>query len=654
LVHSHANVPRIACIFPFTNVRAQCGVLRARIRSRDRSVGERRPEAGPFTSPPVGTVDRPQNLNGRMVVDFFPRIVQQQKGDVWPMKSLSTLAWSFTLFLFLVEPTHSQVFKEPGKQVSSASLRAKIDCFAPTEVTANVSRLPEAEQKALAKIVDAARLMDPLFLRQVWSGNVEMAKTLEKDGSPIGRERLHAFRINVGPWSRLDDNEPFLAGAPAKKPKSAAFYPEDMTKDEFEKWVVSLPDSEKEKARGFFHVIRRDPQGKLILVPYSKEYREFLEPAAKLLKEAALLTANPTLKNYLTKRADAFSSDDYYASDVAWMELDASIDPTVGPYETYEDELFGYKTAFEAFVTLKDEAESSKLARFSGHLQDLENNLPIEARYRNPKLGSIAPIRVVDVVFTAGDGNRGVQTAAFNLPNDERVTREKGSKRVMLKNVQEAKFKKILVPIVERVLAKDLRPDISFDAFFTHILAHELIHGLGPHDLKVGERSTNVRQQLKDLYSPFEEAKADITGLWALQHLIDKGVLDRKLEKEMYVTFLASSFRSVRFGINEAHGKGVALIFNILTDDGAFKVDQATGLFRVDATRVKEAVARLTGRLLTVEAEGSYDKAKDLLARYGVLRPEMKKALDRLGDVPVDIEPRFTAADAISRPLVLR
>ena len=525
-----------------------------------------------------------------------------------------------------------------------SELAKKIKRFAPTDIGASTASLSEADSKALDKIVEAARLMDEIFLRQVWSGNVALRAKLDADKSPDGQERLHYFKINAGPWSRLDKDEPFIDGVPHEKPPQAGFYPDDITKEEFNGWVSGLSEDERKRATGFFWVIRRGPDRKLQTVPYSQEYREFLEPAAKLLREAAELTANQTLKAYLTKRADAFLNDDYYASDVAWMDLDAPIDLTIGPYETYEDELFSYKAAFEAFVTLRDDAESAKLAKFSGYLQDLENNLPIDPRYRNPKLGAASPIRVVDVVFTAGDGNRGVQTAAFNLPNDERVVKEKGSKRVMLKNMQEAKFKQVLVPISKTVLDSASQRNVDFDSFFTHILAHELMHGLGPHGIKVGGKDTTVRMQLKELYSALEEAKADITGLWALQYLIDKGALDKSMEQTLYTTFLASAFRSVRFGITEAHGKGVALQFNYLMDQGAFKYDAASGVFSVDPVRIKEAVKNLSHDIMTLQAEGSYDKARAMLDKYATIRPEMQKAFDRLGDVPVDIEPRFKTA----------
>ena len=552
-----------------------------------------------------------------------------------------------TVSIFLV-----MVFTIPGisqkPRIKAAAgdpvLAKKIARFSPTVLTADTSKLSAGDRKALAKIIAAAKLLDPLFLQQVWDGNEPLKEKLEADKTAAGKQRLHYFLINDGPWSRLDSNEPFLEGVPHEKPARANYYPEDMSKDEFNSWVAGLSEADKHKATGFFWLIRRGSDGKLMTVPYSEAYAKFLEPAAKLLNEAATLTTNASLKRYLTTRAAAFASDDYYESDVAWMDLDAPIDLTIGPYETYEDELFSYKAAFEAYVTLRDEAESAKLARFSQYLQELENNLPMERRYRNPKLGAASPIRVVNEVFGAGEGNSGVQTAAFNLPNDERVVKEKGSKRVMLKNVQQAKFNKTLVPISRVVLAPAQRTSLSFESFFTHILAHELMHGLGPHNITVGSEQTTVRKQLKELYSAVEEAKADITGLWALQYLIDKGVVEKSMERSLYTTFLASMFRSVRFGITEAHGKGVAVQFNYLTDEGAIIFNEQSGTFSVDQSKVKDAVRKLTSEILTLQAEGSYDKAKAMLDKYGVIRPNMKTALDRLSNVPVDIEPIFPLA----------
>ncbi|HKO42937.1 MAG TPA: hypothetical protein VJU84_06600 [Pyrinomonadaceae bacterium] len=556
------------------------------------------------------------------------------------MRLVVTLLVLSCLLFANISAIHAQTKHASG----DTDLAKKIRRFSPTELTASTAHLSANDKKALAKIIEAAKLMDPLFLRQVWSGNEALKKKLEADKTPAGQLRLHYFLINDGPWSRIDSKEPFIDGVPHEKPLGANHYPEDMTKEEFNAWVETLPEAEKQKATGFFWMIRRDANRKLMTVPYSKAYAEFLVPAAKLLREAAALTTNQTLKNFLTKRADAFATDDYYASDVAWMELDSPIDVTFGPYETYEDELFSYKAAFEAYVTLRDEAESAKLVKFSGYLQELENNLPIDPKYRNPKLGPASPIRVVNEVFASGEGNSGVQTAAFNLPNDERVVKEKGSKRVMLKNVQEAKFKKTLVPISQVVLSAADQKALSFESFFTHILTHELLHGLGPHNITVNGEQTTVRKQLKELSSAIEEAKADITGLWALQYLMDKGVIDKSMERSMYTTYLASAFRSVRFGITEAHGKGMALQFNYLMDEGAFKFDESKGTFSVDETKIKDAVRKLSGEIMTLQAEGSYDKAKALLDKYAVMRAPMKNALDRLQDVPVDIEPIFPLA----------
>lgn len=533
--------------------------------------------------------------------------------------------------------------KKDSIDMNSHPLGRKILRFAPAEITADASRLSEGDRKALDKLILASRLMDEIFLRQAWSANPLLKEQLARDTTPEGQLRYKLFMINKGPWSALDHDSAFVEGVPPKPP-GANYYPEDMTKEEFEAWAATLPADEQAKARGFFYVLRRDEASGLLLVPYSTEYRTWLEPAAELLREAADLTDNASLKSFLTKRADAFRSNDYYESDVAWMELDSPIEPTIGPYETYMDELFNYKAAFEAFITLRNDEETQNLAKFSTYLQELEDNLPIDKRYRNPKLGTSAPIRVVDVVLTAGEAAQGVQTAAFNLPNDEKVITEKGSKRVMLKNVQEAKFKHVLLPIAKVAIDDAELQQVSFRPFFTHILAHELMHGLGPQAIMMNGKKTTVRQELKELYSAIEEAKADISGLWALQYLVDKGVLDKSFEKEMYVTFLASTFRSVRFGLNEAHGKGVALQFNYLVDERAFIYNPASGTFSVNSDKIKAAVTKLTGAIMTLQAEGSYQKAKLMLDTYGVVRPEMKSILDKLSDVPVDIAPIYTLA----------
>ncbi|HKW01652.1 MAG TPA: hypothetical protein VJN96_17625 [Vicinamibacterales bacterium] len=527
-----------------------------------------------------------------------------------------------------------------------STLEAKTRRFAPVDITAEASALPENERNALAEMVRAAQVMDGLFLEQVWAGNATVLTGLAADRTPEGQARLHYFLINKGPWSRLDDNASFLdpaAGIPAKLAQ-ANFYPADSTRDEVEKWVAGLRGQARADAVGFFSVIRRGNDGRLSSVPYNVHYRNALVVAADHLRQAAALTTQPTLKKYLDLRAGAFLSNDYYPSDIAWMELDASVEPTIGPYETYEDEWFGYKAAFEAFIAVRDDAETKKLAVLNAELQGLESALPIDPKYRNPKLGAFAPLRVVDLVFASGDGNRGVQTTAYNLPNDDRVISEKGSKRVMLKNVQDAKFQKVLVPIGGRAMAASERARLSFDAFFTHTVMHELMHGLGPH--QVSGTGEAVRLALKDQYSALEEAKADISGLWALQQLADKGVVSADVAKTMYTTFVASAIRSIRFGFTDAHGKGIALQLNYLLDHGAVAVG-ADGTLSVVDGKIRDAVAGLTHDIMTIQATGDYAGAKALLEKMVNVRPEIKKILDGLTDVPVDIEPNFATAKGL-------
>ncbi len=524
-----------------------------------------------------------------------------------------------------------------AEQGIDPQLQAKIRQYAPAEMTADLTGLPENERRALAKIVDAAQLFDGLFLEQAWAENASMLARLAADHSPQGQALLHYFLINKGPWDRIDHHTPFVTGAPIK-PEMGNHYPADSTKAEVEKWINALPADKKADATGFFSVIRRGADGKFVNIPYNVAYQNTLITVSAKLTEAAALTTQPTLKKFLDLRAAALLSNDYFASDIAWMELDASIEPTIGPYETYEDEWFGYKAGFEAFITVRDDVETKKLSTLGAELQGLEDALPIDPKFRNPKLGGLAPLRVVNSVFSSGDGNRGVQTTAFNLPNDDRVIKEKGSKRVMLKNVQEAKFKHVLVPISKIALVAADAAKVSFEAFFTHTVMHELMHGLGPH--QVAGSGKAVRLALTDTYAAIEEAKADISGLWALQQLASKGVVSKDVANTMYTTFLASAFRSIRFGVTEAHGKGVALQVNDLLDRGAFIVN-SDGTFAVVDAKIREAVAGLTHDLMTIEAEGNYDKAKGLLATAMTLRPDVQRVLDKLKDVPVDIEPKF-------------
>lgn len=542
-----------------------------------------------------------------------------------------------------------------------AQLQAMTRRFAPVDLAAATATLSAGDRVAIAKLIEAAQIVDTLQLRQRWSGNEALWAALQKDTSPLGKARRDYFWLNKGPWSIIDGNRSFMpadyAGIriPAEKPAGANFYPEGASKEALEAWMNGLAPEDKEQAQWFFTVIREGkgkgdrPADRFAIVKYSDEYRGELQKLSRLLKEAANATDNASLKKFLNLRADAFLSNDYLASDFAWMDLDSPVDVTIGPYETYNDELFGYKAAFEAYVNVRDQKETDKLNFFGQHLQELEDNLPLDPKYRNPKVGAIAPMVVVNQVYGAGDGNMGVQTAAYNLPNDERIIRQRGSKRVMLKNVQEAKFAATLTPISKLVLRPADQKDLDFDAFFTHILAHEIMHGLGPHATTQDGRASTPRQDLKDAYSTIEEAKADVTGLWALATMMDKGQLKASLgqgaaaERRLYNTYLASAFRTLHFGLTDSHARGMAIQMNYLLDKGGF-VSHGDGTFSVDFAKIKGAVADLDREFLTIEATGDYARAQDLMRRYVVIRPDVQKALDRMKAVPNDIRPAFVTA----------
>jgi len=526
------------------------------------------------------------------------------------------------------------------------NVKKQLSKLADVDVACDLSQLNENQKKALKLIVKAAKYMDKIFLRQVYGGNPELLEELNK----LAKDKNNAdylvlldyFKINFGPFDRLtDDDTPFINLA-QKKPKGANYYPADMTKEEFEAHIKANP-GDKDAFNSTFTVIRRK-DGKLTAIPYSEAYKEFLEPAAKLLKEAAELIENPSLKKYLVSRADAFAGNDYYQSDIDWVDLkDHDIELVIGPYEVYEDKLFGFKGAFESFITLVDKEESAKLAKISGYLTKMEEKMPLDEKYKKFKRGGSSPIVVVNEVYTAGDTKSGTQTIAFNLPNDERVREQKGSKQVMLKNICEAKFQKCLVPIAQKVLADADVPFISFESFFNHILMHEISHGLGPGIIEKNGQKTTVNKELKDLYSTIEEAKADIFGLWNFQLLIDEGVFPKKMQENIYKTYLGGIFRSIRFGFGSAHGRANGIQLNYILEKKGFLYDEATGTYSVnpDVAVMKEAVRQLCNEVLLIEALGDYDRAKTLIDKYQVITPQMKKAIDMVKDVPTDIRPIY-------------
>lgn len=508
--------------------------------------------------------------------------------------------------------------------------------FAPTPLEADLSALTDEDRRVLELLVQAAELMDEIFLRQVWVGNPELRERLEAyDGENAAAAREY-HRIHFGPWDRLAAFEPFIGDM--ERPEGAGYYPTDMSAEEFEAWLAEHP-GDREAFTSLYTVVRRRDGG-LAAVPYSEEYREWLEPAAELLRRAAEATSNASLKRFLELRAEAFGTDDYFESDLAWMDLDAPVEVTIGPYEVYEDELFGYKAAFEAFVTVALPEESAQLARYEARLPWLEANLPIPDEHKNPNRGAESPIRVVDEVFTGGDTKAGVQTIAFNLPNDERVREAKGSKKVLLRNVMRAKYDQILVPIAGRVLAPEDRDRLSFQAYLDEVLHHELSHGLGPGKITVDGRETEVRLELRDLYSTLEEAKADVMGIYDILALIDEGEMPAELRETLEPTYVAGLFRSARFGVHDAHGQGVMTQFNYLMEKEALEVD-AEGRFRTVPERFPGAIRDLLHDILMLQATGDYEGTAELLARYGEPSQALLDALARLEDVPVDVKPVY-------------
>lgn len=517
-------------------------------------------------------------------------------------------------------------------------LESKIAQYAKTDIKYDENLLDDNQKIVVQKIFEAAKIMDELFLEQVYSKNFEIKSQLVNSNNAEDKLKLEYFNINFGPFDRLDHDKPFIGEKP--KPLGANFYPEDMNKEEFTKWIEDHPEDEK-AFTSEFTIIRRD-NNKLVAIPYSEFYKEKLSTAANLLREAASFADNQSLKNYLTLRAKAFETNDYYESDMAWMDLkDHTIEVVIGPYEVYEDALFNYKASFECFLTIVDPAETKKIETFANYLTEMESNLPISEDHKNFERGGESPMMVVQEVFRAGDSKGGVQTIAFNLPNDERVRKAKGSKKVMIKNFHEAKYEKQLIPIAEIVLNEDQLKYVTFDGFFTHTLMHEMSHGIGPGYIKKGGKDTEVKKELKETYSKIEECKADILGMFNNMYMIDKGVLPKEFENEMWVTFLAGTFRSIRFGINEAHGGGNAIIYNYLLENGAYEFDKTSEKVKVNFDKIYPVLKDLANKVLMIQATGDYQASLDIIAKYGIETESMKILVDKLSVLPVDIHPIF-------------
>jgi hypothetical protein len=501
--------------------------------------------------------------------------------------------------------------------------------YTTVRLSSDLDRLSESERQMIPLLIDAARSMDAIFWRQAFGNRDSLLGSIKDEDT-----RRYA-EINYGPWDRLDNNTPFVEGV-GPKPKGAAFYPRDITKEALEAAAARSPALAK-SLRSQYTVVRRDSAGSLVAVPYHTAYADLVGPAVTKLRQAAEL-AEGGLRRYLELRARALETDEYQPSDLAWLDMkDNTIDVVIGPIETYEDQLFGYKAANEAFVLIKDKEWSGRLVRYAAMLPSLQSELPVPAVYKREKPGTDSDLNAYDAVYYAGDANSGSKTIAINLPNDEEVQLRRGTRRLQLKNTMQAKFDKILVPIADELVAEDQRRHINFDAFFANIMFHEVAHGLGIKNTI--NRKGTVREALKEQAGALEEGKADILGLYMITKLHDRGELKDQDLNDNYVTFMAGIFRSVRFGASSAHGRANAAQFSFFQERGVFARDSASGRYKVDFPKMQRAVDELAGQILRFQGDGDYEGVSKFMAQRGQLSPALQEDVARLGSkgIPVDI-----------------
>jgi hypothetical protein len=509
------------------------------------------------------------------------------------------------------------------------STRDLVNRYATVRLTTDISRLDQNQIQMIGVLMEACREMDALFWKQAYGDKEALLSRLQ---DPFDRRYAE---MNYGPWDRLDDDRPFIPGV-GSKPKGACFYPTDMTREDLEAARVARPDL-RDSFDSLYTLVRRGTRGELMPVPYSIAFRDHLEAAARRLLEAASLARDDGLRRYLVYRAEALMSDDFGASDRAWMDMKTNtIDVVIGPIESYEDKLLGIRASYEGYVLVKDLAWSERLARYAAVLPELQKALPVPDRYKQETPGTDSDLNAYDAVFYAGDCNAGSKTIAINLPNDEEVQLEKGSRRLQLKNVMRAKFDKIMVPISSLLIAEDQRRHVTFDAFFGNTMFHEVAHGLGIKNTINGKG--RVREALAELDTVFEEGKADILGLFMVERLVASGDWTEATLEDHYVTFLCGIFRSVRFGASSSHGRANMIRFNFFNEKGAFRRD-ASGSYRVDMARMKEAIAELSGKILILQGDGDSKGAQGLVDRMGKIGPVLQGDLDRINEsgIPVDV-----------------
>jgi len=533
--------------------------------------------------------------------------------------------------------TGKHATSEDSQTATNSVYQEMLDRFVIIDMKADLTALSDIDKQVLRKLILVADILDEVYLRQTYDDNASIKAQIHASSHADKELILSLYNLHYGPWDTLEGDQNFFGDI--KRPDGAGVYPTDMTKVEFNEWIRLHPEDEAEFKSGYT-VIRRQGD-KLIAIPYSQYYAKEMKASASLMREAAALTLDQSLKTFLTKRADAFLNDEYRDSEMAWMDLDGSLEVAIGPYETYTDKLFGYKTFFEAFITVRNKEDSAKLDVYKKYLKEMELNLPIPNAHKNLQRGSESPISVVDQVAGGGDNKPAVQTTAFNLPNDEYVREVKGSKKVMLKNVLNAKYNAVMQPISALIIAKEQQSLLMESYFFNETLFHELSHGLGPGTIIKDGKTTSVAEQLQETYSKVEEGKADVMGAYNMLFLMDKGELPMAEKNNMLVTYFAGLFRSMRFGIHEAHGAGAAFQYNYFKEKQAFSFDNQAQRYTVDFDKMTQAITDLVREVCMIQALGDYQASKAFLDKYAVMADEVATLNIKMEAIPTDIRPNY-------------
>ena len=524
----------------------------------------------------------------------------------------------------------------PGNQeANQKSATDAVEKIPEVAVTTDASFLSGEEKQVVNLLIQAADLMSPIYLRQAAANNPDVRAKIAASGDKL---LLARFDANMGPWDRFEDDKPFYGDAVI--PAGAGFYPTELTKAQFDAYLTAHPDQKAALTSPYTVVQRQGEQ--LVAVPYHEAYKQWIEPAAQMMEKAAAITTNPSLKKFLTLRATAFRTDDYFESELAWMDLkDTPIEFVIGPYETYTDGLYGVKTAFEGYVVLRDPKESAALDVYKAHLRDLEDNLPVDEKYKNFKRGFESPISVGDQIRGGGDNLHGAPSIAFNLPNDERVREAKGAKKVILKNLVDAKFDKISGPMAALVLIPDQARLANKRYMTLNTLFHEMSHSLGPGSIVVAGRATSVDKELKEQNSGIEEAKADMLGVWDILYMEKIGLLPAAERDQSYASYVTDLFRHMRFGTTEAHAKGSAMQYRYLADKGAIVWDANAKRFRIDGAKMEPALAALIRDVITLQGNGDYAGTVAFMNKWAVIDPNAQAVIDTMTKLPVDIRPVY-------------